>query len=164
MIPVHPSMLRIGTLLRHTHYVLAVLIALILPSAVTARAGDVQVFETTADGGMLVAQQPDIPFGVVSHVDATVTVSPSQRLQPWAIPFRGRQRRPSVGRIEGASHHYRRLAGISIASSLRFRITCAVIACPTSRDTRSFRFGYNRIAPVEAASVDPYTASQTYGT
>ncbi len=49
-----------------------------------ARAGDVQVFETTADGAMLVARQPDVAFGSPSQADATITVVPSRFLQPWA--------------------------------------------------------------------------------
>lgn len=49
-----------------------------------ARAGDVQVYETTADGTKLVAPQADVDFGAPTSVDATITVAPSHTLQPWA--------------------------------------------------------------------------------
>ncbi len=49
-----------------------------------AHAGDVQVYETTADGAMLVARQPDLAFAAPAPADAALTVAPKRRLQPWA--------------------------------------------------------------------------------
>ena len=53
-------------------------------AAVPARAAAIQLFETTADGAMLLAGRPSLDFGAPGAADATITIDPSRPLQPWA--------------------------------------------------------------------------------